>query len=381
MPTPELELKTIALNKIDSNPWQPRSNPDPEDFAALIESIRARGQATPIHIRKHPTKIGRFQIIDGALRVAALRRLRKKTVLAVVADKVTDEEMPISAYAQNTWVKMSGLDREKYVQRQYAKFVSERQVEQKHREDRFPGVTEFAKLLGVPRQTVTRYLETSVARAELAPPGPTRDKATHAAVKTVSPYDLQELAPFVKNSKEAVLALIIARQKDSLTGDQLRETAKTLTGNPRDDKARVAAALKTLKAREKQEVLRRTEVEDTIQEENTKERRVRQSAEVNWREAQAEEERLARIQANEEHITQEKVLMRSVKGGTDANEDLKRVLQRIETAHENILDNTVRLDAIHNLAIAALKEVIMLLEEKAPALAKSLKETNRMVEQ
>ena len=108
---------------------------------------------------------------------------------------------------------------------------------------------------------------------------------------------------------------------------------------------------------------------------------MRQSAEVNWREAQAEEERLARIQANEEHITQEKVLMRSVKGGTDANEDLKRVLQRIETAHENILDNTVRLDAIHNLAIAALKEVIMLLEEKAPALAKSLKETNRMVEQ
>src|SRR6266487_450755 len=80
-----IEFAEIELGKIESNPWQPRSvAPTDDELADLMSSIKAVGQINAIKVRPHPTKEGRYQRADGAMRSLALGKLGRKTVLAQI---------------------------------------------------------------------------------------------------------------------------------------------------------------------------------------------------------------------------------------------------------------------------------------------------------
>src|SRR5215510_1843392 len=66
---------SIDLDLLDDNPYQPRTERDEVKAAELCESIAREGQLQPILVR--PVG-GRWQIIFGHGRVAALRRLRRE---------------------------------------------------------------------------------------------------------------------------------------------------------------------------------------------------------------------------------------------------------------------------------------------------------------
>ena len=100
----------IALNLLDQNPYQPRSQMDEGALAELIASIRDHGLLQPITVRK----VGmRYQVIAGHRRLEAFRRLlaeaehdeptaeRFRTIPAHQKFDVTDEGMALFALVEN----------------------------------------------------------------------------------------------------------------------------------------------------------------------------------------------------------------------------------------------------------------------------------------
>ncbi|MBX5088547.1 plasmid partitioning protein RepB [Rhizobium lentis] len=74
-----------------------RLSEDDDDFRALVEAIRARGQDTPILVRPHGRIDGRYQVVFGHRRLRAARELGRN-VRAVV--KTMDDRTHVIAQGQ-----------------------------------------------------------------------------------------------------------------------------------------------------------------------------------------------------------------------------------------------------------------------------------------
>ncbi|EJT02510.1 plasmid partitioning protein RepB [Rhizobium sp. CCGE 510] len=74
-----------------------RLSEDDEEFRALVEAIRARGQDTPILVRPHGKIDGRYQVVFGHRRLRAARELGRN-VRAVV--KAIDDRTHVIAQGQ-----------------------------------------------------------------------------------------------------------------------------------------------------------------------------------------------------------------------------------------------------------------------------------------
>ncbi len=78
------ELRHLRLDAILPNPFQPRRDFPEEALAELSESMRESGLLQPIVVR--PASGGRYQLIAGARRCQAARRLGWETIGALVRD-------------------------------------------------------------------------------------------------------------------------------------------------------------------------------------------------------------------------------------------------------------------------------------------------------
>ncbi|RED10667.1 plasmid partitioning protein RepB [Pontivivens insulae] len=99
------ELKSRSLTEIDADLIDPggledRLDLNQEDHLALVESIREHGQQVPILVRPNPDGSGRFEIVYGRRRVAALRTLGRP-VKAMVRD-LDDRDLIIAQGQENT---------------------------------------------------------------------------------------------------------------------------------------------------------------------------------------------------------------------------------------------------------------------------------------
>ena len=73
--------REIAVHLIETNPYQPRRDIDPEQLAELVESIRAEGLLQPIVVRPVGDK---FQLIAGERRWRAYQQLKLRSIPARV---------------------------------------------------------------------------------------------------------------------------------------------------------------------------------------------------------------------------------------------------------------------------------------------------------
>ncbi len=91
--------RLLPLDRIDPNPYQPRTRPLADaDAAELDASLRAHGILQPIAVRP----VGdRYQIVDGEQRWRAARRVGLTTVPSVER-QVSDEDMELLALLANT---------------------------------------------------------------------------------------------------------------------------------------------------------------------------------------------------------------------------------------------------------------------------------------
>lgn len=87
----------IDPETIDGSFVSDRMRDDTEQFKELLEAIKERGQDSPVLVRPHPKKDGRYQIVFGHRRVRVARELGRK-VRAVV--KVLDDKTHVIAQGQ-----------------------------------------------------------------------------------------------------------------------------------------------------------------------------------------------------------------------------------------------------------------------------------------
>lgn len=91
-------LRDIPVAAIDSNPYQPRREFEPEALKELVDSIGASGLLQPIVVR--PKGPGRYELIAGERRWRAVRQLGWQKVPAVVKE-VDDQAMLTLALIEN----------------------------------------------------------------------------------------------------------------------------------------------------------------------------------------------------------------------------------------------------------------------------------------
>ncbi|ABS27869.1 ParB N-terminal domain-containing protein [Anaeromyxobacter sp. Fw109-5] len=70
------------------------------DVSHLAASIGRLGQLSPVELRPHPTAPGRYQVIAGFRRLAALRMLMRERVLARIHERLEDDDAWGIALAQ-----------------------------------------------------------------------------------------------------------------------------------------------------------------------------------------------------------------------------------------------------------------------------------------
>lgn len=130
----------IALDQIDTNPFQPRLTFPEEGIRDLAESIAAIGLTSPITVRATGD---RYQLIAGERRLRAHRLLNRPTIEAIVVD-VDDGQSAAMALSEN-------IDRSD---------LSDFEISEGMRllEVRFPKRSHLAKVLNLARSDLYRFL-------------------------------------------------------------------------------------------------------------------------------------------------------------------------------------------------------------------------------
>ena len=97
-PVSEADILRIPMDLIEANPFQPRSNFDPDALDELAASIRALGLIQPITVRRIAS--GNYQIISGERRFRACR-LAGMTMIPAYVREASDQGMLEMAIVEN----------------------------------------------------------------------------------------------------------------------------------------------------------------------------------------------------------------------------------------------------------------------------------------
>ncbi len=147
----QASINEIDINKIEANPWQPRSHFDEERLSELATSIKEIGIIQPLTLRK----IGedRYQIIAGERRFRASKLAGLEKVPAFVRD-AGDETMLEMALVEN--IQREDLDPIE-ISISYQRLIDECNLTQESMSER----------VGKKRSTITNYLRLLRLPAEI----------------------------------------------------------------------------------------------------------------------------------------------------------------------------------------------------------------------
>lgn len=98
-PEPEARPREeLSIERIRTNPFQPRTTFDPVALEELVQSIRQHGLLQPIVVR--PQGDG-YELVSGERRLRAFRALGRTTIPGIVRPVVSDAEMLELALVEN----------------------------------------------------------------------------------------------------------------------------------------------------------------------------------------------------------------------------------------------------------------------------------------
>jgi ParB family chromosome partitioning protein len=87
---PRQGLVKLRVDKIKSNPYQPRTKVDEEKLSELSASIKEKGIIQPVVVRQVGEE---FELVAGERRLLAAKRLGWEEIPAVIAGKLSKEDM------------------------------------------------------------------------------------------------------------------------------------------------------------------------------------------------------------------------------------------------------------------------------------------------
>ncbi len=99
--------RSINVDLLDPNPFQPRTTFDEAALAELAADIKAHGVLQPLLVRRHPQERGRYEIVAGERRWRAARQAGTAEV-PCIERPVTDAEMESLALLEN--IQRADLD-------------------------------------------------------------------------------------------------------------------------------------------------------------------------------------------------------------------------------------------------------------------------------
>ncbi|GGK39065.1 putative chromosome 2-partitioning protein ParB [Deinococcus malanensis] len=93
-------VQPLPVASLSPNPFQPRRSFDEAGLRDLSASLATDGLIHPVLVRRHPTKPGQYQLVDGERRFRALQHLGWSTIPAIVRT-VTDDQLGLHAAVAN----------------------------------------------------------------------------------------------------------------------------------------------------------------------------------------------------------------------------------------------------------------------------------------
>lgn len=177
--------REIAVELIDQNPFQTRSQVHESELAELAASIVANGVVQPILVRPQPN--GRFQLIAGERRWRASQLAKKATIPAILRQVSDEQAMEITIVENLQREDLNPMDQARAFERLATEFhMTQEQIATRTGKDRV-SVANFMRLLKLPArlqaQVESGDLSFGHARALLAlRDHPELEKVAHKVV-------------------------------------------------------------------------------------------------------------------------------------------------------------------------------------------------------
>jgi ParB family transcriptional regulator, chromosome partitioning protein len=190
----------LALDVIDRNPFQTRSQFDDAALEELATSIAATGVVQPILVR--PMGDGRYQLIAGERRLMASRKVGKETIPAVVKPASDEQAMEITIVENLQRADLNPMEQARAFDRLGREFqMTQEQMARRTGKDR-ASVANFLRLLRLPTEIQNKVeggqLSFGHARTLLALESP--DAILKAAQKVLAlSMSVRQTESFVQN--------------------------------------------------------------------------------------------------------------------------------------------------------------------------------------
>jgi ParB family transcriptional regulator, chromosome partitioning protein len=140
----------LALDLIDRNPFQTRSQFDEAALEELATSIAATGVVQPILVR--PIADGRYQLIAGERRLMASRKAGKTTIPAVVRQASDEQAMEMTIIENLQRADLNPMEQARAFDRLGREFqMTQEQMAKRTGKDR-ASVANFLRLLRLPTE-------------------------------------------------------------------------------------------------------------------------------------------------------------------------------------------------------------------------------------
>jgi ParB family chromosome partitioning protein len=135
-------IASVEIAKIQPNPFQPRTDFDPDALEDLKRSIQEKGVIQPITVRRIDKG---YQLISGERRLRAAQSARLKQIPAYIIVVATDEEMLELSLIEN-------------IQREYLNPIDIANAYQRLVEECRLSQEDIARRVGKERSTVTNFI-------------------------------------------------------------------------------------------------------------------------------------------------------------------------------------------------------------------------------
>ena len=169
----------VAVDKIDRNPYQTRTQFDEQALDELAGSIAANGVLQPILVR--PQADGRFQLIAGERRWLASKRAGKTTVPAMLKVVSDEQALEITIIENLQREDLNPIEQARAFERLSREFgMTQEQMAQRTGKDR-QSIGNYMRLLKLPESIQSR-VENGILNYG------------HARTLVVLPYDVMERA-------------------------------------------------------------------------------------------------------------------------------------------------------------------------------------------
>lgn len=164
----------VAVDLIDRNPFQTRSNFDEAKLTELAASIVANGVVQPVVVRRGEN--GRYTLITGERRLMASKQAKKSTIPAIVREASDLQTMEMTVVENLQRADLNPMEQARAYERLSKEFhLTQEQMAERTGKDR-ASVSNFLRLLRLPDDVQQRVesgeLSFGHARALLALPTP-----------------------------------------------------------------------------------------------------------------------------------------------------------------------------------------------------------------